>query len=79
MIRAKFKVITKAPDTSGVIRLSAVYSTDPNHENKSFWDATPSGTIDMYISNPVAFGFFELGEEVYVDFSKAAKPVTDPE
>lgn len=73
-VRAKFKVTTKAPAAGGVvgaIGLSPVYSTDPNHENKTFWDATPSGKVELYISNPVAFAQFDLDAEYYIDFTKA--------
>lgn len=71
MVRAKFKVDSKGPGESGLVVLNPVYSTDPNHENKSFWDATPNGKIEMWISNPNAFKQFELGKEYYVDFTPA--------
>lgn len=40
--------------------------------NRSFSSATPSGKIDMHISNPVAFAFFRdrIGREFYVDFTE---------
>lgn len=75
MVRAKFRV-TKAepfpaPSTGGELVLNPVYSEDPNHENKKFWDATPSGEIRMFINNQAAFEKFELDREYYVDFTKA--------
>jgi hypothetical protein len=69
--RAKFKVDSKDPGETGSVKLSPVYSTDPNHENKSFWDATPSGSIEMWINNPKGFAAFEPGKEYYVDFTPA--------
>jgi hypothetical protein len=69
--RAKFRVDSKGPGESGPVTLSPVYSTDPNHENKSFWDATPSGEIQMWINNPKGFATFEVGKEYYVDFTPA--------
>jgi hypothetical protein len=77
-VRAKFSVqqVFQAKTTDGSIysenvTLSPVYSPDPNTENAAFWKATPSGRIDLYISNPDAFGRFEQGAEYYVDFTPA--------
>jgi hypothetical protein len=70
-VRAKFKVETKGEGVSGKLVLRPVYSSDPNHENKSFWDATPNGVIEMYITNPIAFAKFQIGSEYYIDFTKA--------
>jgi hypothetical protein len=57
--------------------LSPVYSSDPNTENYSFSQATPSGQISLWISNPGAWGYFERGAEYVIDFNKveAAVPV----
>jgi hypothetical protein len=68
-VRAKF-VCTKR-EWPGGVELKPVYSDDPEHENKKFWDATPSGELKMYINNPQAIGFFEVGHEYYLDFTKA--------
>lgn len=51
------------------IILTPVYSNDPDHENKSFWDATPNGKLDFTIKADVA-DFFTLGEEFYLYFSR---------
>ena len=83
MVRAKFKIDRVetyekegfSPDV-GKVWLSPVYSDDPNHENKNFWDATPSGEISMWISNPPAFARFKeagVDAEFYVDFTPAPK------
>lgn len=74
MVRAKFHCseITKQQNSDGYgIKLTPVYSDNPQHENKAFWDATPCGEISMFITNPAAAGAFELGAEYYVDFTKA--------
>ena len=42
--------------------------TTGSEENKSFWNYTPSGRIEMHITNPDVK--FELGE-YFVDFTKA--------
>lgn len=68
---AKFDLWTKNEET-GHVSLGAV--TDENcEENKSFYLATPSGTIEMVVDNPDAKGFFELGETYYVEFTKEEK------
>lgn len=72
MTRAKF-ICTKVTEFSGgggEVYLVPFYSTDPNHENKAFWDATPSGSIHLQINNPSGFAHFQEGKEYYVDFSK---------
>lgn len=75
-VRAKFYITTLEPyhgSKGGTVKLRPVYSQDPNHENKQFWDATPGGEISMQINNPGAFAFFSerIGKEFYVDFSDA--------
>ncbi len=40
-------------------------------ENKSFWDATPNGKLDMTITNPAAGEQFEPGKSYYLDFTPA--------
>jgi hypothetical protein len=71
-VRAKFTVTSKQDwFRGGKVELTPVYSTDPNHENKTFWDATPSGKIELGINNPDAYAQFSLGLDYYVDFTKA--------
>ena len=54
------------------------YDKDPKiqEENSKFWDATPSGTLSMYINNPNAAKEFEVGKHCYVTFSEAPSPLT---
>jgi len=54
------------------IILSPVYSDDPNSENRAFWDATPSGKIELSVVHEGVGKQFELGREYYVDFLPAA-------
>ncbi len=77
-VRAKFSVqnVMQAKTTDGTVysenvTLAPVYSSDPGSEKAAFWKATPSGRIDLYISNPDAHGKFEQGKEYYVDFTPA--------
>ena len=44
------------------VHLSAV-TGDGGEENKAFWDATPNGSLTMYVSNERAAGYFEPGNE----------------
>lgn len=76
IVRAKFKVIefTRREGWSGNkeihgIKLHPV--TGGSEENKSFFAATPSGTIELCCCNPDAVNQFELGKEYYVDFTPA--------
>ena len=68
-VRAKFQCVMR--EANGGVKLRAVYSDDPEHENKKFWDATPSGELEMHITNNDAAEFFELGAEYYLDFTRA--------
>jgi hypothetical protein len=82
--RAKFKVtqITKMMGSRRVgdsyepaelqnVTLSPVYGDDPSSENRKFWDASPSGKIELGILNKEAWKNFELDKEYYVDFTPA--------
>lgn len=66
-MRAKF--VCNLKGVSGYAKLAAVYGTEG--ENKDFWSATPSGTLEICISNPNTVDYFELGKEYYLDFSEA--------
>lgn len=74
-VRAKFKVqeVTRfAPagtERSGRVVLTAV--TSGSDENKTFWKYTPSGRIEMQITNADALNVFTEGDEFYVDFTNA--------
>lgn len=76
-VRAKFVVqsITrnqhwdKSKGEFQTIKLSPV--TSGSEENKAFYEATPSGTVELATINPEAGNYFELGKEYYLDFTKA--------
>ena len=54
------------------IVMSPIYGNgDPNHENTKFWNASPSGKIELGTINPAAWRQFELGKEYYIDFTPA--------
>jgi len=75
-VRAKFTVSNILKDQSGnvVVKLYAVYKGDESSpENESFSSSTPSGSVELYITNPAANEFFEklAGKYVYLDFTEA--------
>ncbi len=61
-------------DVYGVANVSVilkpVYSQEEGHENHAFWDATPSGSLELMINNPAAAAYFETGVEYYVEIRK---------
>jgi hypothetical protein len=50
------------------IHMNPVYSSDPNHENRKFWDSSPSGGLTLGTVNPGAWEQFELEYEYYWTF-----------
>jgi hypothetical protein len=70
-MRAKFNVtsFTKYGNEGGVkITMSPVMGN--SHVNKSFWEATPYGLIDMHITNPTAIEELSKMGEFYIDFTR---------
>jgi hypothetical protein len=52
--------------------LSPVYGNgDPEHENTKFWRYSPTGQVRLGTINESAARYFELGQEYYLDFTKA--------
>jgi hypothetical protein len=48
------------------VRLAASYDT-ANPEDVSFAEATPSGELKIFVSNPVVVGSFKPGQNYYLD------------
>jgi len=69
-VRAKFTVEKVAKTRYGgtELTLSPQYD-DKIPEDRRFAKATPSGSLQMYIDNPPAAEFFEIGKAYYLDFS----------
>jgi hypothetical protein len=44
---------------------------DSSPENKSFWEWTPSGSLQLGCVNQEAWKRFEIGKEYYLDFTPA--------
>ena len=75
-IRAKFQVSSVRNDAGSEdqrVTLQAVTSdnVDGTNENKSFSKFTPYGVMEMLITNPDVEGFFEAGQQFYIDITKA--------
>lgn len=65
-VRAKVQ-ITKKTDTG----FTAVPVVDGSEENKTFFEATPGGSIELTVVNKSALDQFEVGKFKYVDFVDA--------
>jgi hypothetical protein len=59
------------------VRMMPVYAgegTDPKlttKEDGAFWEATPSGSLEMTVNNPLAAEQFQPGDKFYLTFEKA--------
>ena len=76
-VRAKFTVsqILTDKNNNSLVKLYAVYKGDESSpENESFSNSTPSGSVELYITNPAAVEFFDklAGKCVYLDFTEAS-------
>lgn len=87
MVRAKFTVtaITQrmqtVPTTEKDAKGNRIYASRPvdtvqlspviGEENERFWTASPSGSLEIGMTNPDAAGTFKLGQCYYVDFHEA--------
>lgn len=81
-VRAMFRVLTS---TRGIdyqqITLAPTYATRDGkqcEENRSFWNATPSGQMELTVPVDAAcVAFFEPGSYVFLDFTDAATEPPD--
>lgn len=75
-MRAKFRItkITKS-ETSVQLEMQAVtskpFDANGNSEDNSFSRWTPSGKLEMAITNPALFDKFTEGQAFYLDFTAA--------
>lgn len=75
ILRAKMKVseVTHHLNEKGEVdfervKLTAVYSSDPDSENAQWSKWTPVASFEIQINNPDAVGQLSKGHEYYVDF-----------
>ena len=74
MVTAKFKV--QNVNDYGAYRqvfLLPVYSSDKSSPNYSWSQATPSGKMEMTITNPGAYQQFAVGKTFYMTFEEVAE------
>lgn len=64
-VLARFKCTEVAEISDGTerVEMSPVYSSDEDHPNRRFWEASPSGSFMLRITEEGAQGFFEVGRE----------------
>lgn len=80
MIRAKFYVDSKKanPNVEGTdVKMWAVYD-DGTPENQRFATSTPSGSLEMLVTNEAALAQLELGKAYYLDISPVEAPEAAP-
>lgn len=53
------------------VKLQPVYSNDPASPNFSWSQASPSGELNLMITNPAAHEQFKVGGTYFVDFTPA--------
>jgi hypothetical protein len=75
-VRAKFMVRAIERSMWGnrdqnLVTVKLVPVTTGSEENKQFYDASPSGSMELGVLNASASAQFELGKEYYVDFTRA--------
>jgi hypothetical protein len=57
---------TPEPPRHEVITLHAVYG-GLSEEDRSFAESTPSGQLEITVTNPAVVGMFKPGDEFYID------------
>lgn len=81
-MRAKMKVTGVRPfpaegeKTQETLQFVAVakseaYPEDGSDENNSFARWSPSANLEILVANPALFGKFAIGDEFYLDFTRA--------
>ena len=77
MMRAKMKIESvERFDTSERLKMRPVckpggYPADGSDEDNTFAKFSPSGSLELTITNPNLIGKFNPGEAYYLDFTKA--------
>ena len=75
-VRAKFRVdsierqIMYNGSERHTVKMAPVSGND-SAENKKFWEATPSGKLEIGCAKAETASLFQLGGEYYVDFTPA--------
>lgn len=59
------------PEPVITVEMTPVAADDDNPENKEFWDATPSGKLELQCVHEEAVKHLEVGKEYYLDIVPA--------
>lgn len=74
-VRAKFRVTMVSQvdwsEKTRIVKMQPVFASSAEDPNKCWSEATPSGEIEMHITNPAAYDQFQLGKAYYLDFTPA--------
>jgi len=68
-MRAKFKCNSVTTYESGSVTAHLKPVIGGSEENRSFWNYSPGGSLELNITNPNAVNFFQPGKEYYLDFN----------
>ena len=55
------------------VKFSPVYSADEDSENRKFWDATPTGKLELGFIKKEQGDLFDIGEEYYIEIIPVAE------
>ncbi len=70
-IRAKMEIASvEATTYQDLVKWNAVYGGTSNAEDNSYASATPSGKIELCITNKNVMGQLKPGKKYYVDFTE---------
>ena len=58
------------PSETHTVHFMPVSGND-SEENRKFWEATPSGKVEIGCAKAETAGLFELGKDYYLDFTPA--------
>lgn len=71
MVKARMKVQSVLDQgTQKTVKLTAVYSDDKDSPNYTYSKATPSGNLELVISNPAAYEQFTVGKTFDLTFEE---------
>lgn len=71
-VRAKFQCHSVKVTTSGEeAQLGAVTPDSSVPENERYHNATPSGTLTLFVTNPAVKGFYKPGKSYYLTMVEA--------
>lgn len=78
-VRSKFmcnevaKVYNGYGDPAERVKFHPVYGSPEKPANAEWSKATPSGSLELYITNPGAHGAFVPGKEYFLDITEASE------